>query len=82
MVARGTSPKGRRGQQTSTEGAETSNVELWQEQVKATENALVLKTDDEIENYVLSIVRDYFRCTKKASPVSYTHLTLPTILRV
>ena len=48
------------------EGAET-NLELWKEQVDATENALVLKTDDEIEQYVLSICRDYFRTTKKAS---------------
>ena len=50
-----------------TEGGAENNLELYQEQVKATENALVLKTDDEIESYVLSIVRDYFRCTKKAS---------------
>ena len=27
----------------------------------------MLKTDDEIEGYVLSIVRDYFRTTRKAS---------------
>ena len=46
---------------------EAKNLELWKEQVQATENALVLKTDDEIESYVLSIVKDYFRTTKKAS---------------
>ena len=27
---------------------------------------LVLKSDDEIQNYVLSIIKDYFRTTKKA----------------
>ena len=49
------------------EGAAENNVELWKAQVEGTENALVLKTDDEIESYVLSITRDYFRTTKKAS---------------
>ena len=49
------------------DGHKGSEVSLWQEQVKATENALVLKTSDEIEDYVLSITRDYFRTTKKAS---------------
>ena len=46
---------------------EESNLELWREQVRDAENGLVLKTDDEIEGYVLSVVRDYFRTTKKAS---------------
>ena len=32
-----------------------------------TKNALVLQTDDAIEDYVVSVVRDYFRTTKKAS---------------
>ena len=49
------------------DGHKGSEVSLWQEQAKATENALVLKTSDEIEDYVLSITRDYFRTTKKAS---------------
>ena len=49
------------------DGITGSEVALWKEQVKATENALVLKTSDEIEEYVLSITRDYFRTTKKAS---------------
>ena len=49
------------------DGVTGSEVSLWKEQVKATENALVLKTSDEIEEYVLSITRDYFRTTKKAS---------------
>ena len=42
-------------------------VTLWTAQVDATKNALVLKTDDEIEQYVVSITKDYFRTTKKAS---------------
>ena len=49
------------------EGHKGSEVSLWKEQVKSTENALVLKTNDEIEDYVLSITKDYFRTTKKAS---------------
>jgi acyl carrier protein len=44
---------------------ETDNLELWREQTK--KNSLVLSTNDEIEGYVLSIVRDYFRTTKKAA---------------
>ena len=44
-----------------------SSVELWKATVDANANALVLKTNDEIESYVLSMVRDYFLCTKKAS---------------
>jgi acyl carrier protein len=46
-------------------GKEAGNLELWREQTK--KNALVLSTNDEIESYVLSIVRDYFRTTKKAA---------------
>ena len=49
------------------EGKEQDNVELWREQVSKNESGLVLKTDDEIEGYVLSIVKEYFRTTKKAS---------------
>ena len=44
-----------------------ADLQLWKEQVESTKNALVLKTNDEIESYVLSVVRDYFRTTKKAS---------------
>ena len=40
---------------------------MWKAQVEGTKNALVLKSNDEIESYVLSITRDYFRTTKKAS---------------
>merc|ERR1719362_862920 len=49
------------------DGIKGSEVSLWKEQVSATKDALVLKTNDEIEDYVLSITRDYFRTTKKAS---------------
>ena len=46
-----------------TAGTKPGEVNLWKEQVEHTKNALVLKTNDEIEKYVLSIVRDYFRTT-------------------
>ena len=49
------------------EGAKSSQVDLWKQQVEDTKNSLVLKTNDEIEQYVLSITKDYFRTTKKAS---------------
>ena len=54
---------------TAQQGDEKSqaNLELWREQIRDSENGLVLKTDDEIESYVLSVVRDYFRTTRKAS---------------
>ena len=42
-------------------------VDLWKAQAEATKNALVLKTDDEIEQYVVSITKDYFRTTRKAT---------------
>ena len=41
-------------------------VALWKDHVDK-KNALSLKTNDEIEEYVLSIVKSYFRTTKKAS---------------
>ena len=44
----------------------TGEVSLWQDRVKAQENALVLKDNDQIQKYVLSIVKNYFRTTKKA----------------
>ena len=44
---------------------EARQVDLWKNQAEQTKNSLVLKTGDEIENYVLSITKDYFRCTKK-----------------
>ena len=53
--------------QAEQKDGEATNLELWRDQVKASEDGLVLKTDDEIEGYVLSIVKDYFRTTKKAS---------------
>ena len=46
-------------------GQEQASLELWRDQVK--KNSLVLSNNDEIEAYVISIVRDYFRTTKKAS---------------
>ena len=48
-----------------TAGKENAALELWKEQKK--KNELVLSSNDEIEAYVISIVRDYFRTTKKAS---------------
>ena len=56
LVARAEQPQGK-----------DSELELWKAQVDATKNALVLKTDDEIEQYVVSITKDYFRTTRKAS---------------
>ena len=44
-----------------------AQLDLWKGQVDATKNALVLKTDDEIEQYVVSITKDYFRTTRKAT---------------
>merc|ERR1711908_180983 len=41
-------------------------VALWKEHVDK-KGALALKNSDEIEEYVLSIVKSYFRTTKKAS---------------
>ena len=44
-----------------------AEVQLWEEIAKREETALALKDRDEIEQYVLSLVRNYFRTTKKAS---------------
>ena len=49
------------------QGKQADTLNLWKAQVEHTKNALVLSSQDEIEKYVLSIVRDYFRTTKKAS---------------
>ena len=46
-------------------GKAAGEVALWKEEVES-KHALVLSTADEIDNYVLSLVRDYFMCTKKA----------------
>ena len=46
---------------------QAGQVDLWKQQAESTKNALVLKTDDEIEQYVVSITKDYFRTTRKAS---------------
>ena len=45
----------------------SAELQLWKSQVDSAKNGLVLKTNDEIEAYVISIVKDYFRTTKKAS---------------
>ena len=42
-------------------------VALWKEIADKNEKALILKTQDEITDYVLSVVRNYFRTTKKSS---------------
>lgn len=47
-------------------GPNQGQVSLWQDKAKAQENALVLKDNDQIEKYVISIVKNYFRTTKKA----------------
>lgn len=50
----------------SPEEMKKGEVSLWQDQHKREENALVLKSKDEIERYVINIVKNYFRTTKKA----------------
>ena len=42
-------------------------VALWMDIKHSQDNALVLKSNDEIEQYVLSVVKNYFRTTMKAS---------------
>ena len=41
-------------------------VSLWKEQSRKEETGLALKDTDQIEKYVISICRNYFRTTKKA----------------
>lgn len=60
---------GLEGQQHTSDIAlegKTGEVSLWQDKAKQQENALVLKDNDQIEKYVISIVKNYFRTTKKA----------------
>lgn len=55
--------------QSSTEVAvdgRGGEVSLWQDKARSQEHALVLKDNDQIEKYVISIVKNYFRTTKKA----------------
>ena len=54
-------------QLATRDDSKKAQIDLWKAQVDSTKNALVLKTNDEIEGYVLSVVKDYFRTTKKAS---------------
>lgn len=42
-------------------------VSLWKEAAKSGESALATRTGDEIEKYVLSLCKSYFRTTRKAS---------------
>ena len=44
-----------------------NQVSMWKEMKEKTDKALILKTEDEITDYVLSVVKNYFRTTKKAS---------------
>ena len=61
--------------QAQADGKKDMEMDLWKQQVQDTKNALVLKADDEIEQYVLSITKDYFRCTQKA------HLTVDSLFK-
>ena len=50
------------------ESGETGGeVALWKAMIDSSKNGLVLKSDDEIENYCLSLTKDYFLCTMKSS---------------
>ena len=42
-------------------------VAHWRDIKEKNDKALILKTQDEITDYVLSVVKNYFRTTKKAS---------------
>ena len=53
----------------------TDQVSLWKEAAKSGESALATRTGDEIEKYVLSLCKSYFRTTKKASLTSDCLLT-------
>ena len=46
---------------------QADQVALWKEVKAKQDHALVLKSNDEIEKYVVSLVQNYFRTTKKAS---------------
>ena len=48
------------------ENKQAGAMALWKEEAGG-KNALALSNQDEIEKYVLSLVRDYFRTTQKAS---------------
>ena len=47
-------------------GKQDDAIEFWRE-YEDESNAIALKSDDDITNYVLEISKDYFRTTKKAS---------------
>ena len=46
---------------------ESDQVSLWKDIKASQEKSLVLKSNDEIEQYVISLTKNYFRTTKKAS---------------
>ena len=48
-------------------GSAAGEVALWKAAAESNKNALVLSTADEIDNYVLSLCKDYFMCTQKAA---------------
>ena len=50
----------------ATGGDKGGQVSLWKDMSKSQEHALVVKEKDEIEKYVLNVVKNYFRTTKKA----------------
>ena len=52
---------------TTSSKSKEDEMQLWEAQAKREETALVLQDRDEIEQYCLSLVRNYFRTTKKAS---------------
>ena len=53
----------------------SDQVSLWKDAVNRGESALATRTGDEIEKYVLSLCRSYFRTTKKASLTTDTLLS-------
>ena len=48
------------------EQLKAGEVSLWKDVARQQETALALKDRDQIEKYVLSLCRNYFRTTKKA----------------
>ena len=50
-------------------------VALWKDIKAKQDTSLVLKSNDEIESYVLSVVKGYFRTTKKASVAMDSNFT-------
>ena len=57
-----------------SEKKSAGQMALWQEKADG-KNALALSNQDEIEKYVLSLVRDYFRTTHKSGVSLDSHFT-------